>query len=243
MNSQRGRRTSLASPSITTRGAGGRSRILGTMLVSLVLLQSSVWAGKTTLYVSPEGNDLWSGRLANSQQDDGPLASLDAARLKIRQLKAVDPEGSFEVQLRGGLYSLRETVVFGPEDSGRKEAPIVYKAYPGEEPVFTGGVPVSGWKKLSTYPEGVAEVAKGNLWVADVPQGVSDDWHIRSLYDGEVLLKRSRSNSLYYQDIEKKNDFNRQGKKLTSVLEYEGAPVAPFDRNIFYRDDDLKEWS
>ncbi|MDF7808675.1 right-handed parallel beta-helix repeat-containing protein [Pontiellaceae bacterium B12219] len=215
---------------------------MGPLLVSLVLLQGAAWAGKTTLYVSPEGNDQWSGRMAEPQQNEGPFATLDAARLKIRKLKAANPDESFEVQFRGGLYSLRETVVFGPEDSGSKDAPVVYKAYPGEEPVFTGGIPVSGWKKLTTYPEGVTEAAKGNLWVADIPQGVSDDWYIRSLYDGEELLHRAISGSFHYQDIEKRYDYNRQGKKIVNMLEYEGEPVEPFDRDVYFREGDLRDW-
>jgi hypothetical protein len=193
--------------------------------------------------VSPEGNDQWSGRLAAPKQNEGPLASLEAARLKIRQLKAADPEESFEVQLRGGLYSLRETVVFGPEDSGSKEAPIIYKAFPGEIPVFSGGIEISNWKKCTQDPAGVAEEAKGKLWVAEIPGAKQLQWNIKSLYDGETMLQRSRSGSFKYEDVEKEEDSNRQGKKLTSLLEYEGKPVAPFDRTIYYRDNDIKDWN
>ncbi|MDF7822659.1 right-handed parallel beta-helix repeat-containing protein [Pontiellaceae bacterium B12227] len=209
----------------------------------MALFQGSVWAGKTTLYVAPDGNDQWSGRLADSQQADGPLATLDAARAKVRQLKAKKPGDSFEVQIRGGNYSLRKTVVFAPEDSGSKGAPIVYKAFPGETPVFTGGIEISNWKKCTSDPVGMAMEAKGKLWVAEIPGAKRMKWNIKSLYDGEKLLKRSRSNGFKYAEVEKVEDSNRQGKKLTSKLEYEGKPVAPFDRTIHYRDDNIKNWS
>ncbi|MDF7798605.1 right-handed parallel beta-helix repeat-containing protein [Pontiellaceae bacterium B1224] len=173
---------------------------------------------------------------------DGPISTLDAARLRVRELKKQQSGQPIEVLIKGGVYPLRETVVFGLEDSGSEAAPIRYKAFPGEQPVFTGGIPITGWKKVSVYPEGVAEAAKGNLWVAEIPKGGGNDWYIRSLYDGEELLPRAKSEGFYYQDIEKRYDYNRQGKKLTSMLEYEGDPVEPFDRDVYFRGDDIKGW-
>ncbi|TWU38830.1 hypothetical protein Q31b_39080 [Novipirellula aureliae] len=211
------------------------------LLLLFSVLQQPAWAGKTILYVSPNGNDQWSGSYADPTADDGPLATLDAARRKVRQIKANASDG-IEVQIRGGKYELSKTVVFGYEDSGSEGATVVYKAFPGEKPVFSGGVPITGWKKLSSDPLGVSEKARGNLWVAEVPKGIGQQCVIRSLYDGEKLLTRARSNGLKYADVEKENDFNRQGKKLTSVLEYAGEPVAPFDRTVHYRDDDIKDW-
>jgi len=79
--------------------------------------------------------------------------------------------------------------------------------------------------------------------VAELPKDIDKTWVIRSLYDGETLLKRARSAGFKYAEVEKENDFNRQGKKLTSLLEYEGEPVAPFDRTIHYKGDDIKDWS
>lgn len=186
----------------------------------------SLWAEPVTIVVSP----------------DGPITTLEAARLRVLELKQQQPGQAIEVLIKGGVYPLRETVVFGLEDSGSAEAPVVYKAFPGETPVFTGGVPITGWKKLSSDPKGVAKEARGKLWVAEIPKNVGEPWRVRSLYDGDALLPRSKSGSLYYADIEKENDFNRQGKKLTSLLEYEGEPVAPFDRKVYYRDDDIKDW-
>ena len=44
-----------------------------------------------SLYVSPDGNDRWSGRLAqpNSERTDGPLATLRGARDHIRRLRLI----------------------------------------------------------------------------------------------------------------------------------------------------------
>ena len=195
----------------------------------------------TILFWCLSVGSLWADQPAVVMSPDGPIATLNDARLKVQELKKEQPGQPIEVQIKGGVYPLRETVVFGLNDSGAEGSPVVYKAFPGEEPVFSGGVSITGWKKLAADPQGVSEKASGKLWVAEIPKEFGQQV-IRSLYDGETILKRARSGSFRYADVEKENDYNRQGKKLTSVLEYEGKPVAPFDRNIFYKNDDLKDW-
>jgi len=108
-------------------------------------------------YVAPGGNDQWSGRLAqpNAQGTDGPLATLAAARDRVAQSK---PTGPVRVLVHGGVYRLAEPLVFRPEHSGTKDAPITYEAYPGEKPVLSGGLLITGWQP-----------AEGPLWRADVP--------------------------------------------------------------------------
>ena len=173
---------------------------------------------------------------------DGPIATLEAARLEVRKLKKAHPDQPIEVLIKGGVYPLRETVVFGLEDSGSEGVPVVYKADSDSVPVFTGGVPIKGWKKLVAEPKGVSKAAQGKLWVAELPKNLDEQWMVRSLYDGETLLKRAKSGTLHSADFEKENDSNRQGKKLTKRLEYEGEPVAPFDRTVRYQDNDIKDW-
>ena len=95
------------------------------------VVKNSIKLAKVTLVVSP----------------DGPVKTLEAARLRVREMKKQNPGQPIEVLIKGGLYSLRKTVVFGLEDSGTEGAPVTYKAFPGEKPVFTGGVPITGWGK------------------------------------------------------------------------------------------------
>jgi len=127
-------------------------------------------------YVSPEGNDTWSGRLAepNAHRTDGPLATPAAARDAVRSLKDRGAPGRpIRVLLRGGVYRLDEPVVFGPEDSGTADAPVIYAAYPGEEPVLSGGRPIGPWRK-----------GEGGLWTASVPEVAQGKWYFRSLFVG-----------------------------------------------------------
>ena len=59
------------------------------------------------VYVSPTGNDSWSGRLsdANAERSDGPLATLARARDLVRELKLSGRlSGPATVWLRGGRY-------------------------------------------------------------------------------------------------------------------------------------------
>ena len=46
-----------------------------------------------------------------------------------------------------GTYRIESPIVFGPENSGTKVAPITYAAYPGEKPVISGGRIIGGWQK------------------------------------------------------------------------------------------------
>jgi hypothetical protein len=139
------------------------------------------------LYVSPVGNDEWSGALPepNADRSDGPLATLEAARNVVRKRKGIvfskQPEkhsaeirGPFTVWLRGGRYPVDAPVVFDERDS----APVTYSAWPGESPVVSGGRRITGWK--------VTKVGDATAWVADLPEVADGRWAFRELYvEGE----------------------------------------------------------
>ena len=76
-------------------------------------------------YVSPVGDDRWTGRLpeANAGKTDGPFGTLGGARDAIRRLKkdAGELKEAVTTQLRGGTYRLAETFQLRAEDSGTEE--------------------------------------------------------------------------------------------------------------------------
>jgi len=136
------------------------------------------------LYVAPKGNN------TNPGTKEKPLATLTGARNAVRKLISADGGGlkkPINVYFRGGTYRLKETVVFGLEDSGSKDVTITYSAYKDETPVFSGGVPIKGWKKTG--------LQNGNIWVADVPWTKNGN-RFHALFDGEKLLPRSKSPEL-----------------------------------------------
>ncbi|HRR67609.1 MAG TPA: hypothetical protein P5063_08195, partial [Methanomassiliicoccales archaeon] len=55
-------------------------------LAAVVLIAQSVRAVAVEVFVSPQGNDRWSGRLAapNRSRTDGPFATLERARDAVR---------------------------------------------------------------------------------------------------------------------------------------------------------------
>lgn len=113
---------------------------------------SAYAAAGTVLYVAPNGNDRWTGARAapNRGRTDGPLATLEGARNRLRALRRAGRlRGPATVMVRGGRYLLRSTLVFGPEDSGTPGAPVVFRAFPGERPELAGGRPVRGWKRTA----------------------------------------------------------------------------------------------
>ncbi len=63
--------------------------ILLTGLLSAGVLADRAAGPSITFYVSPSGNDQWSGRRATPTADrtDGPLATLSAARDAVRRLR------------------------------------------------------------------------------------------------------------------------------------------------------------
>jgi hypothetical protein len=87
-------------------------------------------------YISPDGNDKNSGTLAK------PFASLQRAQAAVRQKPGA-------VFLRGGTYYLPATLVFTAQDSGTKDAPVVFQNFENEKPVISGGVKL---EKLDWQP-------------------------------------------------------------------------------------------
>src|SRR5436190_21269063 len=114
----------------------------------LALVTASACAAATVeparrYYVAPDGND------RNAGTENKPFATIQRARDAIRELTkaAALPVGGVEVLLRGGTYRLKEPLTFGPEDSGRPDAPIVYAAWGSQLPVLSGGVSLDGWRQ------------------------------------------------------------------------------------------------
>jgi len=101
------------------------------------------------MYVSPQGDDRWSGRFPDPLPSgtDGPFATLERAREEVR--RRIGPAGApaepVTVWLRGGTYALAETFRLGPGDGGRSGVGVMYAAHGGEPVILTGARPVTGW--------------------------------------------------------------------------------------------------
>ncbi len=169
------------------------------LIIFSLLFLSFCAEGKVIFYVSPKGNDAWSGKLSqpNKTHTDGPFATLSRARDAIRELK--EKQGGLKqpviVFLRGGLYFLPEPFVLGPEDSGTKECPILYTAYKDEKPIISGGKLISNWKR--------GKINGREIWVAEIPQVKEGKWFFRELWAGERRLQRARHPDKGYLQVAK----------------------------------------
>lgn len=143
-------------------------------------------------YISPQGNDAWSGTLSKPARGrtDGPFATITRARDAIRQLKK---DGSFNqsvtVYLRGGTYFLKETVVFTPEDSGTEQWPIRYVNFGNETPILSGGQLIeTDWK-----------TSGANQIQAILPEVKNGDWYFYQLFiDGERWTRARTPNEGFH---------------------------------------------
>ncbi len=120
-------------------------------------------------FVSPQGQDRWSGRLADPDGNDGPFATIararDAVRDRLRNRKGSRP---VRVVLRGGTYYLDQPLELGPEDSGTEQAPVVYSAAAGETAILSGG------RRLENGRWG--EVNGRKAWVVNIPEAKAGTW-------------------------------------------------------------------
>jgi hypothetical protein len=125
-------------------------------------------AGEDIYYVSPDGDDGWSGRLAdaNAERTDGPWKTLAKA------CAAVQPGDT--CRLRQGIY--RETLK--PQRDGTAEAPIVFESQAGESVWLSGADPVGPW-----------QAAGEGLFTATLAWDLGDE---NQLFAGEAMLTEAR---------------------------------------------------
>ncbi|MCS6831427.1 MAG: hypothetical protein NZ749_12400 [bacterium] len=161
-----------------------------TMLTSAMLMTTAFAQTPIYLYVSPNGNDSWSGRQPrpNASRTDGPLASLKGARDAVRRLKASGQlRTPVHVRFASGSYPLTEPVVFTPEDSGTAQSPIIYEAAPNAKPVLEGGRRIRGFREW-----------KNGIWAAEIPEVREGKWYFRQLFVNDKRAVRARSPNRFY---------------------------------------------
>ncbi len=177
-------------------------------------------------YVSPEGDDEWSGTLEapDAQKTDGPFATLGRAQEAIRIAQAATSQGEPRtVYMREGTYRLNQPVLFGPENSGSPEAPITIAAQPGETVVVSGGSPIAGWEK-----------SEGDLWEAEIPEVSAGDWYFHQLWvNGERRTRARTPNEGYLRTDGPLPEFANPHEHRSNVEACKGFK---------YLEGDLKPW-
>jgi hypothetical protein len=125
------------------------------------IAMSMAASAHASLWVSPGGDD------ANPGTEERPLRSLERARDVVRTLNR-DMSDDITVFV-GGEFHLARPVEFGSGDSGSNGFNIIYTAAPGEHPVLSGGLRVTGWALADK---------ERNLWSAPAPAGLENTYNV-----------------------------------------------------------------
>ena len=207
--------------------------------VALLLALTSFSADAVTiLYVSPAGNDAWSGQssLPNAEGTDGPLATLVGARTRIREIKASDGllEEGIRVELAPGVYRLAEPFTLEVEDGGTPDTPIVYAAAGKGQAIISGGVAVNTFIPVTDAAilDKMDAAARPNVIQADLralgiteygsPSGGGIEVYFRA--KPMTLSRWPNEGFTTIQDIVVKDDHQIHGIKgsKTGLFTYEG---------------------
>ena len=156
----------------------------------VIFLLFAIAGNAADIYVSPKGSD------TNNGSKDQPLVTVQAALRKAREMRRLNDAsviGGVHIFLMDGKYQLTETIILRPEDSGNESNPTFIEAAPGARPVLSGGIEIRGWKKLGVVLPGLPAVAKGHIWVADVPMVNGRLFEFRQLWVNDVKAIRAKS--------------------------------------------------
>lgn len=166
-----------------------RTALLLVVVVALSVTRPSRATAEVELWVAPSGSDMNEG--TQESPFATPATALRHAR-ELRRLKRPEVATGVRVILRGGEYRLSNPLHVRPEDSGTSDGSFVIESAPGEFPVLSGGVPVTGWRKVTDAVPGLSDAAKGNVLVAEVPRFDGRQLKFRQLWVASHKATRAR---------------------------------------------------
>lgn len=117
----------------------GSSRFYRLLVCSFCMLPLFTHA-QTTMYVSPQGKDTGDGSLKK------PFQTIQRAQQAVRKYTRT-MTGDVVVYLKGGTYTIPQSLTFGSGDGGQGNGHVSYRASPGEQPILSGGKRITGWTR------------------------------------------------------------------------------------------------
>jgi hypothetical protein len=127
-------------------------------------------------HVSPDGSD------GNAGSRERPFASLTRARDAVRDAGIAGRETA-RVILADGMHLLDESFVLEPQDSGSREAPVIYRAQNEGRAIVSGAQRITGLQ-WQTY--------QGDIRVARVPKALLRSCKFDALMVGDHTLHMAR---------------------------------------------------
>ncbi len=210
--------------------------------------QIEIDADKCTiqLYVSPSGNDSWTGKNLSKMGNDGPFLTLERAKDEVRKLKHKHlPKGGIAINLLGGIYSQSKSFELINEDSGSEDAPIIYKAWKEEDVRLIGGKKLASTDiKPVTKSEILARInpiAKGKIFqfetkalginhTANFPDIFSDGGGIFEIFFNGKRLPLSRWPDEGYTTMKEVVTVG-DNKTPGTFIYQDSTPVGNWDKN------------
>lgn len=162
------------------------------MLTLLCVMPQNVMAEERVnkqVYVSTEGSDMYDGT------QDKPFATLSKALSHVRTLRQADIDdvlGEVHIILREGTYYLTSTLQLTSDDSGSSVSPTVIECADGEKVTISGGSVIDGWQDAGDVA-GLPEVAKVNVWAANVPFIDGETALFRQMWVGDNKMRRANT--------------------------------------------------
>ena len=123
------------------------------------------------LYVAPSGSDSGPGT------PQRPLATLTAARDRVRAILEKGGRGAIEVILAPGEYRIAEPLTLAEKDSGSAASPVVYRARTPGSVVLYGGTRLAGFRPVTdpAILERLPAEARGKVVQCDLKAlGITD---------------------------------------------------------------------
>ena len=171
----------------------GQSAAISALFLGAAVANAAVQA---TFYVAPDGSD------SNKGTKEAPFKTITQAQKAVRAINGT-MTGDIEVILRDGTYQLPATVNFTEADGGKDGNYVRYKAADGENPLITGGMPITGWT--------IHDEAK-NIWKAEGVEG-----RFRQLYvNGKKAVRACFPNAVASEE-KGAGTFDHDFVRLTKV--------------------------
>ncbi len=132
------------------------------------------------------------------------------------------------VFVRGGTYSLPQTLKLEAQDSGTPASPVTYQAYEDETPVVIGGKPISGF-----------EPYRGKILKADVATQGLQGVEFRQLFCNGRRMHLAR-----YPNFDPQNPYGggwayADGKPVPMYADVPGEDK----RTLHYKSSDARNWA
>jgi hypothetical protein len=147
-------------------------------------------AHAAVIWVAVNGSD------KNDGTKEKPLATVAMALRKARELRRLnDPsiKDGIHIKVVKGIYQFYEPLFIRPEDSGTESSPTIIENADKENPVFSGGINITGWQKSTGIVKGLPKKSQNKIWVADAPTVAGNVLNYRQLWINNLKAIRAKS--------------------------------------------------